>query len=564
MRKKCIIVISIILTCISTSDYAYAHRYYIGGQASLRYEDYLADYGSTSSYTYGFGSALGLNFATYIYDPRLAVFSSGLTINNINYTTDSKGLRRYSIGYNVKTTLLPDRSPLLFYLKNVYNEQDTGTGYLLRLKTFSYGLNWSIAINRLPRIGIILDKTRNEVSGVPSVYKEDRLTSEVSFMKTDRDNILSGQYQYLGTNNLTTNNSYITKGLVINNTKIFRRTLRLDSGLSTYSFAYVYPSETTVSSNQFNIYTNLVNTQNRRVTTNYFINYNTAHYSKENSTSTQAGYNLYFRATPTISILNGIYIIDSRSTSDAGNNTNNTEYIQGGIRYLKPWKRYYVNAGYNIAAAIVRNTPGADGFAHSHYFDGGIGTKDFKFFNVYNDASYTVTKHTTGVGNDLDSFRYYAQLNSIYFKPVSLQSHFTYERKYQTGFPGQYPLYNRLFDLICSLPIMRVGLFSLTAGLLNNSTPHAWNRNQYIASTLGITSIRNTGINMVLQKGFNSSSSYPSSDYTRYELYFTHNYRMLFFNIRGYLIIQHIPGASSIIHGFTIQMGRNFGGYVGE
>ncbi len=559
--QRCILTIICILFLPINVD---AHRYYIGGQASLRYEDYLADYNNTSSYTRGFGGVLGLNFATYIYDPRLAIFSSGLNIDDIDYTTTGGGLRRYTTGYALNLTFLPDSSPLLSYIRDIYNEQDTGIGYLLRMRTFSYGLNWAIAVNSLPRFNIIFDKTRNETSGVPYIFKQDRTTSVVSFSQANRDNILTGQYQYISQNDLITNNNYTSKGLSINDNKTFNKTLHLYTGLNTYNFAFAYPSQTTISTDQLNVYTNLVNTPDWRITTNYFANYSTNAYSKGSSQGTQAGYNLYYRATNTISFLNGIYVIDSRSDGDAGTSSMDTEYLQGGITYLKPWDHYYVNAGYNIGVAMIQNPPVGQGLAHTHYFDGGIGSKDFKFFNVYNDLNYMITKYTQGSGNNLDDFRYLAQLYSAYFKPAYLQSTFTYEREFQKGFYNQYPFYNRLFNLIFSLPVSYVGLFSLTGGILNNSTPQAWYRNQYISTTLGITSIQNTAANIVFQYGFNSASNYPSSEYTRYEVYVTHNYRMLFLNIKGYLINQHIPGANSNVHGLIIQLGRNFGGYIGE
>ena len=560
MLRYILIIVCVLFLPINV----YAHRYYIGGQTSLRYEDYLADYNNTSIYTRGFAGALGLNFATYIYDPRLAVFSSGINIDDIDYMTGGGGLRRYTTGYALNLTLLPDSSPLLSYIRDIYNEQDTGSGYLLKMHTFSYGLNWAIAVNSLPRFNIILDKTRDSTSGVPCPFKEDRTTSVVSFSKADRDNVLTGQYQYTAQNDLITNNNYTTNGFAINDNKTFNNTLHLYTGLSTYNFAYTYPSQTTVSTDQLNIYTNLVSTPDWRMTTNYFADYNTTAYSSGSAQGTQAGYNLYYRATNTVSLLNGIYVIDSKSSGDAGTSSMDTEFFQGGITYLKPWDHYYVNAGYNIAVAMLQNPPAGQGLSHANYLDGGIGTKDFKFFNVYNDVNYMLTRYTQGSGNNLDDFRYLAQLYSAYFKPAYLQSNFTYERVFQNGFYNQYPLYNRMLNLLFSLPVTHIGLFSLTGGLLSNSTPQTWYRNQYIATTLAVTSIYNTAASIVLQRGFNSASYYPSSEYTRYEVYVTHYYRLLFLNIRGYLINQHIPGADSVVHGLIIQLGRNFGGYIGE
>ncbi len=135
------------------------------GTVGVEAEDYRYDSVSGSQNRQRLRPWFELNGRGYIWDPRLATFDAGVTVQRENLTTDQGDASYNLLGYRLNTTWFANRPyPLTLYASRSTNSVSDYWNPSYDLTTSTLGARWGLENRWLGRTSLYLDRTSSESS----------------------------------------------------------------------------------------------------------------------------------------------------------------------------------------------------------------------------------------------------------------------------------------------------------------------------------------------------------------------------------------------------------------
>ena len=377
----------------------YPKRFRIKGLIELIFTNYSSETKRSNTGWSTFEQNYTLGLEGYIYHPRLAVFSTEITLKDLRSVT---GIDYKSdvIDYNISTTLLPYRPISLdLYAIKTYYTANTAYNNRLDITTNNYGVRLKInPRNRLPLMRIEYEHF-DSTSVADNLFKvkSDRFDMDV------RGNIGSLRTTYgweLGFSDISTpTQSYKTQFLNgYTDTKVI-----IAESLKN-NFRYTDDE----SSKSLSLTSRLAFRPGRRFIQDYLYDYYNAEYkfsgdgvttgiknvlkkySRQSATGTW-GYKITERLYSSLSLNYGIRKEDDQSIPFYGINT--------GLSYSRPIAGIDVSPRYGFIFRQDKNR----GKFNEHSLDINLSTRRFRWATIYADYSFTKSEETyryVGIGEE--------------------------------------------------------------------------------------------------------------------------------------------------------------------
>lgn len=213
-------------TCLLSALYILSahplHAQWVNGSADWSFARSAFESGSTRTVNHSFAQNYALSYQSIIWDPRFLQYTAGLDFQKTGLTLADKKGGASNTGFNLSANLFPARPfPLSIYARRSYGSEfgdfpssgvvrggiplPPGAAYPdVKLRMTSFGLNWSLDSERLPKIEVAYRK--DGATAAADVYKstQKNRTLNVTATKEGARSRSTLRYQRQGFDNLIT------------------------------------------------------------------------------------------------------------------------------------------------------------------------------------------------------------------------------------------------------------------------------------------------------------------------------------------------------------------------
>lgn len=477
-KTKRTVIIIIIIFVLFPLKKSYAQGFSWSGMIELSYRDRIekgkAGEYETKTDQKTFQQRYFLNLNGPIFDPRIAIFSIGTTFTHTWEDLNDANSRTKDYGYNISTTLLPQRFfPLTLYTNRFVSDTDSSILISRKTTTTGYGLRWPIMLRSLPTIRLLMEQMET-VSDDPQQRKDERKReASLELNKVTAASVFFARYRYENLLDKIGSSTSDTQGVDMNYGSQLTNTLHLrtfgsyyttgskdgadidvslkdnvDTGVGLYFHPTVYLDLTT----DYNFYYTFdetypagerLRTLSRRhlsSTTLYFhpdprldtrLGY---YYAKTIATTDidnhQATFNILGKPLTGLNLMGNASYLNSKSASETFYAKSKTQNYGAGYSYTLPFRDMTFNTGYRFDYGIISVEPGDDGHNTGHSAGAGI-AYNLNIVLITTDYQFSSRRESRADVEDRDEHRYKLGLASYYIRGLAFTANFEYDDLWQ-------------------------------------------------------------------------------------------------------------------------------------
>ncbi|MBI5043273.1 MAG: hypothetical protein HZC10_05475 [Nitrospirae bacterium] len=199
-NKNIIIVITIIFILFPLKK-SYAQGFSWSGMIELSFRERIERSNTGDSIVKTdqktFQQRYFLNLNGHIIDPRFAIFSIGTTFTHTWDELNDADSRTKDYGYNISTTLFPQRFfPLTLYTNRFVSDLDSSIYSSRKSTTAAYGLRWSLLLRSLPTIRLFMEQSENENDDPQQRKDERKREASLELNKVTSASVFFARYRY--------------------------------------------------------------------------------------------------------------------------------------------------------------------------------------------------------------------------------------------------------------------------------------------------------------------------------------------------------------------------------
>ncbi len=336
------------------------------GRGTLSFEDYLYEIGGRREGYYSLDELLNLDLDGLLNGGMLARYHAGISLFNSDIYSESKGNDIFGLGYNLSSTLLPQRSfPLTLYVRQ-NTDKVTGNYYPPHdIKTDQYGLSWTyLSKGVLPKV--LLDISQLDTESRLEGGENRRRKLNLGLLKAVHNSGITSKFSYDDYLNKLNNYRYTQKYLSLDDLTQLPNNAQFQFSGSLSQFEVRTPSREASRNNRYFLKSRFLHYPTSRLRNTY--TYRFSHYQMSDYQNFQnsGSVGLNYRLDHGLKLENSLSYSSSKTTTPNSTSRANSVVDTIGLGYGKRFRRFNLYSNYDYGYGWTQVDPGESGGSQYH------------------------------------------------------------------------------------------------------------------------------------------------------------------------------------------------------